>query len=83
MSWAGVSLTSYDEIKLTVSHAADLLGVHRGALDHAIWSYVSRSKAQNHSIGPECGHSVRAGLLSKRRGRIVFGRLVIALPPQR
>jgi endonuclease III len=57
VSWAGVNLTSYDEIKLAVSHAADLLGVHRGALDHAIWSYVSRSRTQNRWINPECGHT--------------------------
>ena len=55
VSWAGLNLTSYDEIKLTVVQAADLLGVHRGSLDHAIWSYVSRSNANNRGAIPECG----------------------------
>ena len=43
VSWAGLDLSDYDEISAVLSRAADLLEVHRGSLDHAIWSYVSNS----------------------------------------
>lgn len=55
VSWAGLDLTSYDEIQLTVVQAADMLGVHRGSLDHAIWSYVSRSTARTRSASQDRG----------------------------
>ena len=51
VSWAGLSLSDYDAISAVVSQAADLLGVHRGSLDHAIWSYVSSSRT-----GSGCGN---------------------------
>lgn len=41
IAWAGIRLTTYDEIRELVSAVADSLQVGHHDLDHAIWSYVS------------------------------------------
>jgi hypothetical protein len=41
VSWAGLSLNSYNEIRSVVCDAARLLGHDSCDLDHAIWKYVS------------------------------------------
>ncbi len=50
VSWAGLDLSDYKEISTVVGLTADLLGVHRGSLDHAIWSYVSNSRTAGRPI---------------------------------
>jgi hypothetical protein len=39
---AGVRRAAYDEVRLVVAYAADLLRVPRCSLDHAIWTYLSK-----------------------------------------
>jgi endonuclease III len=46
VAWAGLSLARYDEVQQVVCDAADMLGHDRGALDHAIWTYVSAADAR-------------------------------------
>jgi hypothetical protein len=54
VSWAGLDLGDYEEISTVVGLTADLLGVHRGSLDHAIWSYVSNSRTARRPIRIGC-----------------------------
>jgi len=41
---AGVSSTSYEEIRFTVVQAANVLNLSPSILDHAIWIYMSKQK---------------------------------------
>lgn len=45
VSWAGVSLFEYEDIRQVVCEAAEILGHGYCDLDHAIWQYVSTSSS--------------------------------------
>lgn len=48
---AGVEVNDYDELKLIVSYAADLLGVSRRSFDSWIWRLLSRESSSERPIG--------------------------------
>lgn len=43
VGWAGVKLSSYEDVQQIVCKVADSLNIDRKSMDHAIWSYVSNS----------------------------------------
>lgn len=47
VSFAGLKQQRYEEIKIVVEFAADLLEVNRSHLDYAIWLYMASSVAEN------------------------------------